>query len=418
LASKQKHLILLESLFFSTGFEACRIAKELGYQVTLICRDIKLYLQGIPLDKHPLGLADFHIETETNDTQNLIKFLESYYDKRPFQGLLTFSEYYVDIAAQVASHFGFPSASPISVQIARNKDLSRIQLAKNKISSPKFRIVKNLEEALAAVSVIGYPCIIKPTAETSSYGVECVSNNEELLKAFNNANSILKNEREQRREGTVLVEEYMIGEEISVETISVNGECNILGFTSKGLTGWPNFVEYEFSFPYNIPVNMIDPVKNLVKDSLRAIGYTHGPSHTEVKLTKDGPKIVEINPRLGGRFIPKMILDSLGIDPMKEVIKLAMGESVDLMPKQNMGAAWSAIPAPETGFLNVIEGEDEVLTSLGVKLFKLDVKVGDFIRLPKSNQAIGCIYTFGKDETEARNSLRKALSKLKLHVNN
>ncbi|AST05693.1 ATP-dependent carboxylate-amine ligase [Anoxybacillus flavithermus] len=414
---QQKHLILLESMFFSTGFEACKIAKELGYKVTLICRDFKLYLKNKPLNQHPLGLADFHIETETNDAKSLIQFLENYYEKNPFHGLLTFSDYYVDIAAQVATYFGFLSPSPKSVQIARNKDLSRICLLEKSVPSAKFHIVKSFEEALKAAKDIGYPCVVKPTAETSSYGVECVFNDEQLLKAFNFANSIIINERGQRREGKVLIEEYMVGEEVSVETISINGDCHVLGITSKGLTGWPNFVECEFSFPYKIPENTRNSVIDVVKSALNAIGYFHGPCHTEIKLTKEGPKVVEINPRLGGRFISKMISDSLGIDPIKEVIKLAMGDSVDLLPKRNIGTAWSAITAPSTGFLKEIKGKEEVLKSSGVEIFILNAKIGDFVRKPTNNgDTIGYIYTLGKDAADARDNLKKAREKLQLII--
>lgn len=404
-------------MFFSTGFEACKIAKDLGYKVTLICRNIQFYLKDIPLQDHPLGLADVHIETETNNVKSLIQFLEGYYKEAPFDGIVTFSDYYVDIAAQVATHFELPSSSPKSIYTAKNKDVSRLCLQQNGVPSAKFKVVKNIEDPYNAAQDIGYPCVVKPTAESSSYSVQCVFNDEELSLAFKKANSLTINERGQRREGKVLIEEYMDGEEVSVESITIEGKTKILGITSKGLTEWPNFVECEFCFPYTLPKQTQDSVFSIVKNAIDAIEFSHGPCHTEVRLTKSGPKIVEINPRLGGRFISKMIQDSLDINPIKEVIKLAIGETLDLSPKKSSGSAWCAITASKTGILTNIIGEEKVLSSTGVKKLTFNAKIGSRVKKPSNNgDTIGYIYTIGKDAFDARDSLRTARDTLEFII--
>lgn len=239
----------------------------------------------------------------------------------------------------------------------------------------------------------------------------------ELSRAFKFANSITINERGQFREGKVLIEEYLVGEEVSVETITINGETEMLGITSKGLTGWPNFVECEFSFPYILPEQLEKSITTIVKNAINAIEFSHGPCHTEIRLTKEGPKIVEINPRLGGRFISKMIQDSLGINPIKEVIKLAMGEHLDLSPKFSLGSAWCAITAPKTGILKNILGTEKVLSSSGVEILTINAKVGTRVKKPTNNgDAIGYIYTVGKNSIDALNHLQTALNKLEVIV--
>lgn len=415
--NRKKHLIMIESMFFSTGFEACRIAKDLGYKVTLICRNINLYLKDTPLHEHPLGLADVHVEIETNNAESLINFLEEYYKESPFDGIVTFSDYYVDIVAQVANHFGLPSSSYKSIYTAKNKDLSRLCFQQKEIPSPKFKVINNIKDAYKAIKDIGYPCVVKPTAESSSYGVQCVFNDEELYLAFKNISSLTINEREQNRQGKVLIEEYMDGEEVSVETITINGKTQVLGITSKGLTGWPNFVECEFSFPYNLPKQIQDSVISITKKAIEAIGILHGPCHTEIRLTEDGPKIVEINPRLGGRFISKMIQDSIGVHPIKEVIKLSVGEPIDLSPKKSGGAAWCAVTASKTGVLNSILGNERVLSSTGVRILTFNVKIGSKVKKPSDNgDAIGYIYVIGKDANEAKKHLKTAREKLTLSI--
>ncbi|MGE7998450.1 hypothetical protein ACQKOF_07190 [Lysinibacillus sp. NPDC093190] len=134
-----------------------------------------------------------------------------------------------------------------------------------------------------------------------------------------------------------------------------------------------------------------------MKNAINAIEFSHGPCHTEVRLTKEGPKIVEINPRLGGRFISKMIEDSIGINPIKEVIKLAMGEQLELSRKPSTGSAWCAITSPKTGILKNILGTEKVLSSLGVEVLTINAKVGNRIKKPTNNgDAIGYIYNWEK----------------------
>ena len=99
----------------------------------------------------------------------------------------------------------------------------------------------------------------------------------------------------------------MVGNEVSVEAVSFAGETKIIGITQKSLMGDPYFVENGHMFQADLPEDLRKEICKYVESALQAVGYDHGVSHTEVKLTEAGPRIVEINPRTAGGYIAEII---------------------------------------------------------------------------------------------------------------
>ncbi|MGO4779264.1 acetyl-CoA carboxylase biotin carboxylase subunit family protein, partial [Lysobacter sp. 2RAB21] len=152
-----------------------------------------------------------------------------------------------------------------------------------------------------------------------------VHDEEELCTAFDALEQFPRNFREQERVPLLLLEEYMRGEEVSVEACTYRGRTTIIGITDKSLTGFPYFIEDGHMFPAKLDAGIAAQIETLVRGALDAVGHDHGISHTEVKLTADGPRIVEINPRPGGNYIAELIQRVTGIDLLDAQIELALG---------------------------------------------------------------------------------------------
>jgi len=83
-----------------------------------------------------------------------------------------------------------------------------------------------------------------------------------------------------------------------------------------------------------------EKVTELTKKALKALKLNNSPSHTEIIITKNGPKIVEIGARLGGDNITTHLVPlSTGIDMVKSVIELALGIPPKIEKKYQMGSA-------------------------------------------------------------------------------
>ena len=75
---------------------------------------------------------------------------------------------------------------------------------------------------------------------------------------------------------------------------------HVIQITDKLTTGAPYFVEMGHNQPSLLPKNIQQQIEKVAKMAVKALGIQNGPSHTEIKVTSEGPKIVEIGARLGG----------------------------------------------------------------------------------------------------------------------
>jgi len=229
----------------------------------------------------------------------------------------------------VAEKLGLVSNSYDSSLNTTNKGLMRKILLKNSLNSPKFLEVDT--SLSPPFSEFNLPLIVKPVDRSGSRGVLKVDKNEDLTPAINFAigESFIKK---------CIIEEYIEGEEISVESISWKGKHYILAVTDKITTGSPYFVELAHHQPSNLPDDLIEIIKNETIKALDALEIQHGASHSEFRITGDGtPYIIEVGARMGGDFIGSHLTElSTGYDFLKGVIDVAMGnfKGVELNKKR------------------------------------------------------------------------------------
>ena len=296
------------------------------------------------------------------------------------------------------------------------KSYMRNRLKENHVPIPQYFIVHNETEFLEAVQAIKGDIIVKPADNAGSRGVVLVKKNplngsmepENVLEiyAYSRGNS---------RNGTIMVEEFMEGEEVSVESLSVNGETTVITITDKMTTPPPYFVELGHVEPSRHPIELQEQIKEVAKQAVSAIRLQNGPAHTEIKLTKDGPKIVELAARLGGDFITSRLVPlSTGVDMVGSSVILATGGMVDLERKWNKGAAIRFIPG-EKGVITNISIPKEMEKSAGVEEIVLYKKVGDLVDGTKSsNDRLGHIIATGRDAEEAFARATDVLNKIKV----
>ena len=65
--------------------------------------------------------------------------------------------------------------------------------------------------------------------------------------------------------------------------------------------------------------------RDILQRAHAALGFTEGFTHTEFRLTPLGPKVIEMNPRLGGDLIPYLGKGTTGIDPALAAAAVAVG---------------------------------------------------------------------------------------------
>ncbi|MEU6207654.1 ATP-grasp domain-containing protein, partial [Micromonospora musae] len=151
----------------------------------------------------------------------------------------------------------------------------------------------------------------------------------------------------------ILVEELLVGPEISVETATAGGATKILAVTRKQTGFAPLFMETGHT------VNAGDPladeegeVARVTRAAIAALDVTEGVCHVELILTSSGPAVVEVNGRLAGDLIPYLVDLARGCDPCLVAAQVAVGDEPDGPRRQDGAAAIAFIHPPVTGKLD------------------------------------------------------------------
>jgi biotin carboxylase len=231
------------------------------------------------------------------------------------------SDLAVPTVTYVADKLGLIANSIESSLVSTNKYLQRKELHINSILVPEFENFKNLSIDMLK-NRFRFPIVIKPVDRSGSKGVV-------VVKDTNNITENIEYSRKESLCGEIIIEEFIEGEEISVESISWEGNHTILAYTDKVTTGFPHFVELEHHQPSKFWKSQIhDKIYETVIHSLNTLGIKYGASHSELIITHDGKVyITEIGARMGGDFIGShLVMLSTGFDFVKSVIEVSLNQ--------------------------------------------------------------------------------------------
>lgn len=276
------------------------------------------------------------------------------------------------------------------------------------VEHPWYYIVESPEGFETIVENITYPCVIKPTDNAGNRGVSYASNKQDLEDAY-------KYSYENSRSGHVIIEEYMEGEEVSVEIIVYKGQVNILAITDKLTLGKPYFVEVGHAEQSQKSKEVRDAISDLAIRAVKAVGIDNSPAHVEIMVTKDGPKMVELGSRMGGGCITTHLVPlSTGIDMIECVMDMTLGVEPDLTLKFDKGTALRHIVGVE-GVIESIEGIDDAKKIPGVIEVTMLKEVGSECHYFKNgSDRIGYVIAQGENTAEAIAICEKAIDIIKI----
>lgn len=377
---------------------AIKKAKEMG-----------LYVISVDMDENAIGFkeADEYYVISTINEKKVLELAE----KIKPDGIITVaSDKPMKTVAMVGEKLGLSTISLQTAIRATNKIEMRKCLKNNKVPIPKFYIASSFEEYMQCIKNFDDKFIVKPADNSGSRGIVLV---EDLYLAENAYYYSSKNSTN----GEILVEEFMEGKEVSVESITVNGVTSVIAITDKKTTGAPHFVELEHTIPSRLDYELQEKIKKVTCQAINAIGIINGASHTEIKITKDGPKIVEIGARLGGDNITSDLVPlSTGVNMIENVIKIALNESIEISTKLNKVATIKYISS-NMGILNSISGIENARKVDGVNKVNIYKSIGDKIcKIQSSNDRFGAVILVSDSYEENMKNYEEAVKNINIEI--
>ena len=395
-----------------------------------------LYVYVLDYDPEAVGIkeADEFLCISTIDKEAVLEAAKKY---KPDYIITSTSDMPVRTVAYVNEKLGKENDISYEDSIcATNKAAMRRRMQEENVPIPAFYVVLSPQEFIAKAKILGAKFVSKPADNAASRGVVLFDRDiylngltgdadkdraleDELKKIYNFT-------KEYSRGGEVLLEEYMEGPEVSVESFTVDGETHIITITDKLVTEEPFFVETGHTEGSRLPDKVKEDIKNVALAAIKALHLKNGPTHTEIKVTESGAKLVEIAARLGGDFITSRLVPlSTGVDMIECSLSSVLGERVDCEKKYSRGAAIRFLHTPfedsvesadtDSYVISSIDGVEDAAKLEGVEEAVIYKKVGDEVKaLTSSGDRIGHVIATGETADEAEKNAERALETIRI----
>lgn len=378
----------------------------------------KMGVEVIAVDMNPNAIG-FEVEGVTKEIISTIDIDKVLLAAKlhNIDGIMTLaSDMPMRTVAVVAKEMRLVGISEETALKATNKAAMREALKENGVPIPHFFRISNENEYFKAIDYFKnkqIKCIVKPADNSGSRGVDLISdfiNNDSINAAFEYS-------KQYSRSGEIVVEEYMEGPEVSVEALSIDGVCHVIQITDKLTTGGPYFVEMGHNEPSMLPKEVQKEIAQVARNAVNAIGIKNGPSHTEIKVTKDGPKIVELGARLGGDNITSHLVPlSTGVNLVECCIQVALGEKPDLSIKMEKASAIRYLKTDE-GIISNISGIEDAMEIDGVQQISMVHHEGERVtEIRNSVDRVGFVIAQAETPRQAIEICEQAIKKIKIKV--
>ncbi|MFT2750446.1 ATP-grasp domain-containing protein [Clavibacter sp. Sh2036] len=306
-----------------------------------------------------------------------------------------FREHSLITTALLAEEAGAPWNGSAQVAACRQKDTTREILRAAGLPQPRVEAFASVEEAVEHLRHAELPRIVKPRDAFGSQGVRLVRAPGEIAEAVLAAAAF---------SDRILVEEYVLGREVSVEGVMLGGEPRILEVTGKSVTAPPVFVELGHRQPSGLTEQEEDKVRSTAARAVTAVGLTHSLFHVEAWVTADGAVVCgEVHARLGGDWIHALIAHRRpGIELFGMVLDDVLGGPSPVSvpaPDPGRAAAVVGVVAPHAGTVTAIHRGAGLV---GGTILHEDwaVRVGDRVAGPRDSFGRAGLVVVGTDDPE------------------
>jgi biotin carboxylase len=341
----------------------------------------------------------------------------------PFTGVLAVGDRPVPLAAAVANHLELPWHPPEGAAASRNKQLARARWRAAGLPVPWFTPLA-VDADLDAV-VPPFPCVVKPLVLSGSRGVIRADDPAAFRAAFARVTALLRTrEVKALREpevDTILVEEYLPGDEYAVEGVLDRGALRVLAIFDKPdpLTG-PYFEETIYVTPSRAAAARQQAIETAVAEAARALGLWHGPVHAECRVDGDRTWVLEVAARPIGGLCARALRFSgpageIGLEEL--LLRHAAGEATDGWTRERLASGVMMVPIPARGVFRRVDGVDDAMAVPCVEDVRITARADQvLVPLPEAASYLGFIFARGERPEDVEGALREAHGRLRFVI--
>ena len=355
---------------------------------------------------------------------SIARLVAAFPGARP-DGIIAVGDRPTILSAYAAAAFGLPGNRPHAAVRSRNKLAAREAFRAAGLLTPAYSRVSLADDPDQLAANQTYPVVVKPLALSGSRGVMRADDRDSFAAAFQRLRRLLQSpdirlERDDIH-NAALIESFIPGREFAVEGVLIDGRFHAFAIFDKpdALDG-PFFEETIYVTPSREPSARQLSITQTVAEGARALGLSHGPIHAECRVNELGVYVLEVAARpIGGlcsralRFVADGHLVSLET----VLLQHALGESVDLPPREAAASGVMMIPIPARGVLKGVEGVDAARQVDLVEDVQITAKIdGVLTPLPEGRSYLGFMFARGASPARVEQALREAHRRLEVHI--
>ena len=349
--------------------------------------------------------ADFFYRVSLKDKEEALNAARQFCPNGVTVGMVDVA---VPSCAYITHSLGLPGISLKASVLASNKYEMIRAFSKAGVPHPKYQYISK-DNIATTECHITYPVIVKPVDMAGSRGIFLAHNNEEFEIA-------IKKSSELGDSGNVIAEEYLLGPEVSVELIIKDGKAHAIQVTDKTTSGEPHFAEIGHLQPSQLNQDLLNSIKKVACSAAESLKLTNSLGHAELKITHNGPTMIEIGARQGGDGIAEQLIElSTGVSFNDIAIQIAMGESFFVPTKIEKKASCIRFITSQNGILSAINGVDEARKEKNIVEISIDGIVGHKYKDMVDNSGrVGYVISKANSADEAKEACDKAINDISI----
>jgi len=354
------------------------------------------------------AMGDRAVVIPFDDVEAGATAIRALHDRAPVDAIVALDDQGVVVGATASEQLGLPHNPPSAAASTRDKAAMRRALAAAGVRQPRFASFDDVKR----VPDVGFPCVVKPVGLSASRGVIRADDRRQAAAAARRASAIAGG-------GTMLVEEYVPGDEVAVEALLRAGRLEVLAVFDKPdpLVG-PYFEETIYVTPSRLAPHVLADVQRAAADAATALGLREGPVHAEVRIHDDEAWVIEVAARSIGGLCSRALRFGAGISLEEVILRHALGLPLDDLTRETAASGVMMLPIPRRGVLDAVHGRDAARSMPGIVGLEITVPLGHSVEpLPEGDRYLGFLFARAADPARVEAALRSAYAELDVEIN-
>ncbi|NWQ41340.1 ATP-grasp domain-containing protein [Bacillus sp. EB106-08-02-XG196] len=388
-----KSIVFLGTNKTGSSYEGIRAAKSLGYE-TILLTNRTIFIE----EKEGYKEIDDARLIDMSDTDEIFLAITDLMNEgKIVDCFISFLDEYVYLAALLTNVICNTPLTYEPLEIMTDKILTR-EFLSGKNYTPFFKVLSSPETIENEVNELNdqFPLIIKSPQSNGSKDVLLVGN---IWECKRGVKQLLR----KNSELPILVEEYLEGPQYLIEVMVYHSTITIVAIVEQEVTKGERFIITGYSICPKLLLEQLPGLKETVYSIIEDFQFRNGTCHLEMKLTNKGWKLIEINPRMAGGAMNRMIEEAFGVNLAEQTIRLYAGNEPDLIRRQEKAIYAQYLIVSSIGKLLKVSGCDSAEEQAGVIEVYTKAATGQIVTPPRSmGQRYGYVLAAADSKSQAR----------------